>query len=74
MSDKIIYRLDDEISFKKCSLFDECSTDHGDCTNFTQKKYISMITISAIRREYIFIVPNILRLNWNMTPALMELF
>lgn len=41
---------------------------------FTQKKYISMITISAIRREYIFIVPNILRLNWNMTPALMELF
>ena len=38
MSDKIIYRLDDEISFRKCSLFDECSTDHGDCTNFHTKE------------------------------------
>lgn len=38
MSDKIIYRLDDEVSFRKCSLFDECSTDHGDCTNFHTKE------------------------------------
>lgn len=38
MGDKIIYRLDDEISFRKCSLFDECSTDHGDCTNFHTKE------------------------------------
>lgn len=38
MSDKIIYRLDDEISFRKCSLFDEYSTDHGDCTNFHTKE------------------------------------
>lgn len=38
MGDKIIYRLDDEISFRKCSLFDECSTDHGDCTNFYTKE------------------------------------
>lgn len=41
---------------------------------FTQKKYISTITISATKKEYIFIVPNILRLNWNMTPALMAPF
>ena len=39
MSGKIIYRLDDEISFRKCSLFDECSTDHGDCTNFRTKEF-----------------------------------
>ena len=35
---KVIYRLDDEISFRKCSLFDGCSTDHGDCTNFHKKE------------------------------------
>lgn len=40
MSDKIIYRLDDEVSFRKCTLFDECGTDYGDCTNFyTQGDY-----------------------------------
>ena len=39
MSDKFIYRLDDEISFRKCSLFDECNTDHGDCTNFRIKEF-----------------------------------
>ena len=38
MSNKIIYRLDDEISFRKCSLFDEYNTDHGDCTNFHTKE------------------------------------
>lgn len=34
MSDKIIYRLDDEISFRKCSLADEDMVMHGDCTNY----------------------------------------
>ncbi len=38
MCNKVIYRLDDEISFRKCSLFDGCSTDHGDCTNFHKKE------------------------------------
>lgn len=34
MSDKTIYRLDDEISFRKCSLFDDDALSFGDCTNF----------------------------------------
>jgi hypothetical protein len=34
MDDKIIYRLDDNISFRKCSLYDEDLTSHGDCTNY----------------------------------------
>ncbi|WP_195607956.1 hypothetical protein [Intestinimonas butyriciproducens] len=38
MSEKIIYRLDDEISFRKCSLFEEDSTSRGDCTNFYTKE------------------------------------
>lgn len=38
MSDKFLYRLDDEISFRKCSLFDDCSDDHGDCTSFHTKE------------------------------------
>lgn len=32
--EKIIYRLDDEISFRKCSLYRGTSTSHGNCTNF----------------------------------------
>lgn len=66
MGDKIIYRLDDEISFRKCSLFDECSTDHGDCTNFYTKEVHFKDHYFAIRKEYIFTVLNILKLNWNM--------
>ena len=38
MGDKIIYRLDDDISFRKCSLFVDCDTDRGDCTNFHTKE------------------------------------
>jgi len=34
MDDNIIYRLDDNISFRKCSLYDEGMTNHGDCTNY----------------------------------------
>lgn len=34
MEDKIIYRLNDYISFRKCSLFDGDETTFGDCTNF----------------------------------------
>lgn len=31
---KIIYRLDDKISFRQCTLFNSKSTSHGDCTCF----------------------------------------
>lgn len=34
MSDKTIYRLDDRISFRKCSLADDDKLTHGDCTNY----------------------------------------
>ncbi|WP_302603249.1 hypothetical protein [Bacteroides caecimuris] len=37
MEKKIIYKLDDDISFRKCSLFETNGTDHGDCTNFHTK-------------------------------------
>ncbi len=36
--DKFIFRLDDDISFRKCSLFDGCDTAHGNCTNFHTKE------------------------------------
>lgn len=36
--EKKIYRLDDDISFRKCSLFDGKSTSHGDCTNFSDRE------------------------------------
>lgn len=38
MEEKIIYRLDDDISFRKCSLHDEAKTEHGDCTNYEYKE------------------------------------
>ncbi len=34
MADKEIFRLSDDISFRKCSLFDNESLSFGDCTNF----------------------------------------
>lgn len=34
MEEKTLYKLDDDILFRKCSLFEDCETDHGDCTNF----------------------------------------
>lgn len=34
MDDNIIYRLDDNISFRKCSLFDKDATSHGNCTEY----------------------------------------
>lgn len=34
MDDKIFYRLDDNISFRKCDLFDEAIISHGDCTHY----------------------------------------
>ena len=34
MSDKTLYRLDDQISFRKCSLSDGHRLSFGDCTNF----------------------------------------
>ena len=34
MSEKTIYRLNDDISFRKCSLFDNDALTFGDCTNF----------------------------------------
>ena len=36
--EKIIYRLDDNISFRKCSLYDGEQVNHGDCTNYTKKE------------------------------------
>lgn len=38
MDDKIIYRLDDNISFRKCNLHDEPMINHGDCTNYHMKE------------------------------------
>lgn len=38
MENKIIYRLDDNISFRKCSLALEDSVVYGDCTNFNTKE------------------------------------
>lgn len=35
MADNIIYRLNDDISFRKCSLSDGGEICFGDCTNFT---------------------------------------
>jgi len=37
-NDKIIYRLNDRISFRKCSLWDEDKVIYGDCTNFSTKE------------------------------------
>lgn len=34
--EKVIYRLDDNISFRKCTLFNKEWGSHGDCTNFFQ--------------------------------------
>lgn len=38
MNDKVIYRLNDDISFRKCDLYDEPMTSHGDCTNYYTKE------------------------------------
>lgn len=38
MDEKYIYRLNDEISFRKCTLFDEDSTSQGNCTNFGESE------------------------------------
>lgn len=38
MEEKIIYRLSDKISFRKCTLFSDKSTIHGDCTNFDERE------------------------------------
>lgn len=35
MEEKKIYRLNDDISFRKCSLFDDDKLSFGDCTNFS---------------------------------------
>lgn len=38
MSEKIIYRLDDKISFRKCSLADGYGISFGDCTNSSTRE------------------------------------
>ena len=38
MDSHIIYRLDDNISFRKCSLFDGQQLTYGDCTNFGERE------------------------------------
>ena len=35
---KVIYRLDDNISFRKCTLYDGGELFHGDCTNFNERE------------------------------------
>ena len=35
MDDKTIFRLNDELSFRKCSLFDSDNLTFGNCTNFS---------------------------------------
>lgn len=41
MDQKILYRLDDDILFRKCDLFSAPSLSHGDCTSFhtTEQKW-----------------------------------
>ena len=41
MNDKIIYRINERISFRKCSLSEGPKQSYGDCTNFTifEKNY-----------------------------------
>lgn len=36
MNEKKIYRLNDDISFRKCSLFEGDQLKHGDCTDFSE--------------------------------------
>ena len=36
MEKKFIYRLDDNISFRKCDLYGEMQVQHGDCTNYVK--------------------------------------
>lgn len=36
--EKIIYRLDDNISFRKCSLYGGGQVKHGDCTNYSKRE------------------------------------
>ena len=38
MEEKILYRLNDKISFRRCSLADGMSVSYGDCTNFYTKE------------------------------------
>lgn len=33
-----IYRLNDDISFRKCTLFDGQAASHGDCTNYNDRE------------------------------------
>ena len=37
-NEKILYRLNDKISFRKCSLWNEDKVAFGDCTNFCMKQ------------------------------------
>ena len=36
--EKILYRLNDDIVFRKCSLFDGKKQYHGDCTDFSERE------------------------------------
>lgn len=38
MEEKILYRLNDKISFRRCSLADGIRVSYGDCTNFYTKE------------------------------------
>ena len=36
--ERILYRLNDDIVFRKCSLFDGRKLHHGDCTDFSERE------------------------------------
>jgi len=38
LEEKIIYRLNDDISFRKCNLFNGSQRAHGNCTSFSEKE------------------------------------
>lgn len=56
MGDKIIYRLDDNISFRKCSLHDGNMANHGDCTNYYTREKTGQSIIFAVKTAFICIV------------------
>ena len=58
---KVIYRLDDNISFRKCTLYDGGELFHGDCTNFSEREEIGTHIIFATNMASTFIVQSTLK-------------
>lgn len=62
MNEHIIYRLDDNISFRKCSLFNGRSLSRGNCTNFEEQ--------SENWKSYYFCKQNGIHLHCTTHPAI----